>query len=130
MYKLSEDGKLVTESHVAAAPYAWPLAHDVRPKDQSLGAKTCADCHTTDSPFFFAKLPVDGPVPAGLEPVEMVSLQGISRAYIWAFNFSFVFRPWLKIVTWSACGLIGLVLLLYGLRALSAITRVCVEDKA
>ncbi|MEN6306401.1 MAG: hypothetical protein ABFD91_01490 [Anaerohalosphaeraceae bacterium] len=130
MYKLGEDGKLLTESHAAAAPYAWPLAHDVRPKDQSLGAKSCADCHTTDSAFFFAKLPVDGPVPAGLEPVEMASLQGVSKLYVWAFNFSFVFRPWLKIVTWSACGLIALVLLLYGLKALSAITRVCVEDKA
>jgi hypothetical protein len=25
MYKLGEDGKLLNESHTAAAPYAWPL---------------------------------------------------------------------------------------------------------
>ncbi len=128
LHKIGQDGKLVSETNAAAAAYAWPLAHDVRPKDQSLGARSCADCHTTDSAFFFAKVPVDGPLPQGLEAVEMVRLQGLDRLYVWAFNASFVFRPWLKTVTLTACGLIGMILLLYGLKWLSAIARACVEE--
>ena len=34
------------------APYAWPLAHDVRPAQQALGARGCTECHTNGAPIF------------------------------------------------------------------------------
>lgn len=129
MYRRSIDGRLNSSVHPAAEPCAWAMAHDVRPAEQSLGVKSCADCHTTDSPFFFGKVPVDGPVAGQERLVEMVQLQGISRLYIWAFNFSFVFRPWMKAIALAACGLAGLVLLTYSLKAVKAISKKAMEDR-
>ncbi|MCI0499479.1 MAG: hypothetical protein L0Y36_07340 [Planctomycetales bacterium] len=130
MYRLTEDGRLDSDEHVAARPYAWPMAHDVRSAQQALGVRQCKDCHTTDSAFFFGKVPIDTPVRTGGEPefVEMTKLQGIDRLFMWAFNFSFVFRPMLKIVAFAACGLIGLVVLVWLLRAVAAMTQACSEE--
>jgi len=104
------------------------MAHDVRPAGQSLGVRKCVDCHTTDSPFFFAGVELDSPIQGGKQIVEMVKLQGIDRFYMWAFNASFIFRPMLKWVVFSACGLIGLVLLIYGLKAIVVISNACSEE--
>jgi hypothetical protein len=58
-----DDGKLtVISEHPAAKPYLWPIAHDVRPAAQSLGSRTCQDCHSIDAPFFFGKVCIDSPV--------------------------------------------------------------------
>ena len=129
LYRLTSDGKLDNVKDDAARPYAWPMAHDVRPTEQSLGVRKCKDCHTTDSPFFFGKVEVDTPVKAngGPELIEMIRLQGIDRLYMWAFNASFVFRPILKIVAFAACGLIALVIVAYFLRAVAVISNACAE---
>ncbi|HOK65995.1 MAG TPA: cytochrome c3 family protein [Anaerohalosphaeraceae bacterium] len=127
LYCLEADA-LVSTDHPAAEPYAWPIAHDVRPSKQALGTLGCADCHTTDSPFFFAPVPADSPI-AGMERfVPMVQLQGLSRLYVWAFNFSFVFRPWMKAVCLCACGLVGLVLLAYAVKAAAVLSEKAVEE--
>ncbi len=128
LYQRTDDGTVQASAHPAAGAYAWPLAHDVRPAEQSLGVRSCADCHTTDSPFFFAGVEMDSPVQGDKQFVKMVELQGIDRFYMWAFNASFIFRPMLKIVAFSACGLIGLVLLIYGLKALVVISRACAQE--
>jgi len=130
LYQLDAEGKITSVDHDAAKPYAWPMAHDVRPAEQSLGVRNCKDCHTTDSAFFFGKTEVDTPINMGgsTEFIEMVELQGINRLYIWAFNASFVFRPFLKIVAFAACGLIALVLLTYTVRAVAAISHACTEE--
>jgi hypothetical protein len=47
---------------------------------------------------------------------------------MWAFNASFVFRPMLKVVAFAACGLIGLALLIYGLKALVVVSRACAKE--
>ena len=132
LYQLNADNKLQGAEHPLAKPYAWPMAHDVRSAEQSLGVRKCEDCHTTDSPVFFGKVQVDSPVKPddGPEFVEMVELQGIDRLYMWAFNLSFVFRPFLKIVAFSACGLIGLVLLTYVLKAVAAFSDTCAKEDA
>jgi hypothetical protein len=132
LYQLNDAGKIETQSNTAAEPYAWPLAHDVRPAEQALGVRKCKDCHTTDSAFFFGKLEMDSPVTLEDKPqfVGMVKLQGIDRLYMWAFNFSFVFRPFLKIVAFAACGLIGLVLLTYVIKAIAAFTNACAKEDA
>jgi hypothetical protein len=59
----------------------------------------------------------------------MVAFQDISPFYAWAFSASFVFRPFFKIVGIGASGILALVLLLYGLRALGAVARVLAEDE-
>ena len=62
LYSLDDGGKLASADNNMAEPYLWPIAHDVRPAAQSLGARKCEDCHSTGSPFFFGKVPVDSPV--------------------------------------------------------------------
>ena len=79
----------------------------------------------------FGSVVVDSPV-ASDEPAtkRMVDFQeGVSPAYAWAFAVSFVFRPYFKIFALGACGIIGLVLLLYGLKALRAAAKVLAEEE-
>ena len=129
VYRLDESGKLrEPEEHPAAQPYLWPIAHNVRPAAQSLGVHNCGDCHSTDGPFFFGEVAVDTPVLSERDSVKkMVEFQGIGAFYAWAFAFSFVFRPFLKVVALGSCGLIGVVLLLYGLKALACVVKALAE---
>jgi hypothetical protein len=46
-----------------AAPYLWPIAHNVRPATQALGAKSCTECHSDDAKFFPQTLVGIGVVP-------------------------------------------------------------------
>jgi len=63
LYSLDDKGVLNEhKEHPAAQPYLWPIAHDVRPAAQSLGAGACEDCHSPEAPFFFGKVCVDSPV--------------------------------------------------------------------
>ena len=40
LYQLGEDGSAVSEKdHPAAAPYVWPVAHNVRPAAQFPGSR-------------------------------------------------------------------------------------------
>lgn len=129
VYRLDGEGELQVEAdHPAAAPYMWPLAHDVRPAAQSLGIRACTDCHATDKPFFFGDVAVDSPVVSATLTKEQIAFQAVGRAGAWAFAFSFVFRPWFKVVAIGAVAVIGIVLLLYGLKALGAVARVLAEQ--
>jgi len=129
LYRLDDSGKLgEPEEHPAAQPYLWPIAHNVRPAAQSLGVRRCEDCHSTDGPFFFGEVAVDTPVVSERDSVKkMVELEGIGAFYAWAFAFSFVFRPWLKVAALVSAGLIGIVLLLYGLKALACVVKTLAE---
>jgi len=63
LYRLDDSGELAEElDHPAAAPYMWPIAHNVRPAAQSLGARQCEDCHSPEAPFFKGRVCVDSPV--------------------------------------------------------------------
>ncbi len=128
LYHLDGDGDVQTVSHEAAGAYAWPMGHDVRPAQRALGVRGCADCHTTDAAFSFANVEMDTPVQGDMQFVQMVELQGIDHLYMKLFNASFVFRPVLKVVAYAACGVIGLVLLMYGLKALVVISRACAQE--
>ncbi len=132
LYSLGSDANSVEEQadHPAAQPYMWPLAHTVRPAPQALGIRYCTDCHAADSPLFFGTVAVDSPVASDTVATKrMVSFQDIRPFYAWAFSASFVFRPFFKIVALGASAILGLVLLLYGLRALKAVARVLAEDE-
>ena len=131
LYRLNDAGEVVEQpDHPAAAPYLWPIAHTVRPAAQALGIRYCTDCHSTTSPFFFGSVVVDSPLKTS-EPMtsQMVSFQQISPTYAWAFSASFVFRPWFKIVAGSSAAVLGVVLLLYGLKALAAVAKALAEDE-
>ena len=56
IFERGPDGKVKSTPHRIADPYFWPIAHDVRPVGESLGAKGCGDCHSKDSPFFFGNV--------------------------------------------------------------------------
>jgi hypothetical protein len=131
LYRLNEGGTLASyPDHRAAAAYTWPIAHNVRPAGQSLGVGKCTVCHSTGSPFFFGKVAVDSPV-ASLSSLTKVQyeFQQAPHGRTWAFAMSFVFRPWFKVMAIGSAGLIGLVLLLYSLRALGAAARVLAEQE-
>jgi len=121
LYRL-DDGKLVASEHPAAEPYAWPLAHDVRPATGALGAGGCTDCHSADSPFFFGEVTAGTPATFG-EPavVKMVDLQGLDAIKVKALAMSFVWRTMFKIVGFIAVGVAAVVLIRYGCLGLGGI---------
>lgn len=131
LYRLGDPNELVEVSdHPAAKPYLWPIAHNVRPATQSLGVRYCTDCHSASAPFLFGTVAVDSPIATETPAAkEMVSFQDIGRFYAWAFASSFVFRPWFKIVSLVSVAIIGVVLLLYALKALGAVARMLAEDE-
>ncbi len=128
LYTLEAAGGLISVEHESAAPYMWPIAHDVRPAAQSLGVRQCEDCHSTDSPFFFASVSIDTPVDSARTVRQMVAFQDLPRTYTKAFAFTFVFRPWLKVVTLLSSLLILGVLVLYALKALGFVAKVVVRN--
>jgi hypothetical protein len=128
LYSLDEGGKLMSADSNMAAPYMWPIAHDIRPAAQSLGVRNCQDCHTTNSPFLFGLVSIDSPL-KNLTGREMVAFEDLPRFYTKAFAFSFVFRPWLKVVAILSSLVILGVLVLYALKALGFVAKVVVGDE-
>ncbi len=130
LYSLDDKGVLQKQAnHPAAQPYLWSIAHDVRPAAQSLGVRSCQDCHAINSPFFFGAVIVDSPVVEDRIAVKkMVEFEGLNAFYAWAFAFSFVFRPWLKVVVICSCAILAAVLLLYALKALSRVTKLFADE--
>ena len=124
VYRKHENGQLIHELHPAAQPYAWPIAHDIRPAEQSLGIRGCGDCHDTDAPFYFANLEIDSPLNAQKEVYKnMIEFQDKNIISAWVFSFSFLFRPWLKFIIIVSWFVIAGVLLLYAFKGLSYLTH-------
>ena len=126
LYRISDEGTLASEDgNEAAAPYSWPLAHDVRPATQSLGvSRNCSDCHSDDSPFFFGEVEAAGPAAVG-EPVvvKMYEFQARDPATLHAWALSYQGRPVFKIVGYAAAAVLAALLILYLFYGLAAITR-------
>lgn len=127
LYRLNDKGELIATEHDAAKPYLWPIAHDVRPVMQSLGVRRCEECHSTDAPFFFAEVEVDTPIASEKGAVKkMIEFQQLRPVYTKLFAFSFIFRPFLKVVALCSSAILAAVLLLYTLKALGCIAKVLV----
>ncbi len=103
-------------SNVALAELAkrvpWTISHGVQPAPEAHGAKSCADCHSMDSPFFFSTATV---VPFGDEGQPLTqpmyerlgySLGGI-QVGAWREN---VLKPFSK---WVVLGVLLIMLLHY-----------------
>jgi len=117
---MTQSGELSAEDHPVAEPYSWAFAHDVRPATQSLGIRSCGDCHAIDSPFYFAQIGIDTPVASQNGTAKrMVDFQDISSFYARLFGLSFVFRPALKIIVLAASAVLIMILLIYLLRGFS-----------
>jgi hypothetical protein len=114
-HRVAPDTSIMAFDHNAAGPYTWPLAHDVRGAGQSLGARGCDDCHAIDSPLFFSEVQIDSLMasPAGENP-DMGAFSGLSGTYARIFALTFFFRPWLKIIAFSAVAVLLIVLFLRG----------------
>lgn len=118
------DGRMTRNLHDAAKPYAWPIAHDVRPKAQSLGIRGCADCHDTNAPFHLGSVTIASPFVVGADSVaRMTQYQTKSAASAWLFSMSFLFRPWLKLLIILSFLVIASVVLAYAFRGIGTITR-------
>lgn len=131
IWRLDNSTLTMVSGHPAAKPYMWPIAHDVRPAAQSLGVRNCQDCHATDAPFFFGNVAVDSPIVSdrsSLKTKTMVEFQDIDPIRAWIFAFSFVFRPWMKVVAIGAAAVLGVILLLFALKALASIVKVFSEQ--
>ena len=119
------DGGTVTGAeHPAAAEYAWPLAHDVRPASRALGAGGCTDCHAADAPFHFGR--VRAVTPGALEdPVVKVmhEFQGLDPMYLRTLGASLQGRTVFDWIGIAASAVLALVLLLYGFQGLERLLR-------
>lgn len=112
VWSLSADGQLTAKVERAAEPVSWSVGHDVRPARLARGAKPakCADCHTVDAPFFFAKVTSTGPL---LTTRTLIKAQnefmGLSGSYNKVFGTTFLMRPYFKIFLWTVFALLALV---------------------
>jgi hypothetical protein len=111
-YRLGADEKVETFANKAADPYAWRLAHDVRPARWSSGASGCYECHSLGTPIFDGKVTAVGPAPDAEPPTQiMAELAGFNRMQIDAWNQSFQGRTAFKWFGFISAGVVGLILL-------------------
>jgi len=125
LYQLDEKQQaVVTSKHKAAEPYAWALAHDVRPARWSLGAKGCTECHAPDAPIFYSKAIASAPIP-DTKPVakSAYELQGLDKPLLEAWEQSFKGRSAFKVFAGILMGLVALVLTLYVLLAINGVVK-------
>jgi hypothetical protein len=119
MFRRAKNGTLVADGNIAAAPVVWPLAHNVRPAQQSLGWKGCTDCHSGGSDFFFAKIKGTGPLlTKETEKLSAASAMGLGGLFQRVFGLSFIVRPVFKIVLGICAFVAGALLVAAGLTAL------------
>lgn len=90
----------------AAEPYAWPMAHTVRPASQSLGIGGCTDCHRTDAPLFATEVRPVGLLPGQeTEAFAISDIQGLDVEKLSIWNSMFDGRSLFKVLGLIALGL-------------------------
>jgi len=122
MFRLGKNGTLVSDSQAAAEPVVWPLAHNVRPAQQSLGWKGCTDCHSGGSDFFFTQIKGTGPLlTKKVEKRSASAFMGLGGLFQRIFGLSFIVRPVFKLVLAVCAFVAGSLLFLAGLVALGRV---------
>lgn len=112
VFSLDEKSKLAGADDPVAKPYSWPVAHDIRPAAQSLGARGCTDCHTSEAPFYFATVALDTPVASEQNrTLAMTSFEGCSNTYIESLAYTFLFRGIFKIYLLIAGAILSLAVI-------------------
>jgi len=112
VFRLGTDDELVEFAHHAAQPYAWRLAHDVRPAREACGAGGCLECHATGAPIFEGEVTAISAVPEE-QPItrSMVEFSGYDKQKLDAWSASFLGRRWFKYAGFAAMGIVGFILL-------------------
>lgn len=130
MFRLDEKGVLQADDHPAAAPVAWPMAHQVRPARQSLGWNGCTDCHTATSDFFFSRVEGRGPLLTSKTTSSAgVSFMNLSHPYHRLFGLSYLGRPYFKIFLGIAAFVIGAILLTVLIQTIGRLTGLMEKRK-
>jgi hypothetical protein len=126
-YKLNGE-KLDAFDNEAAAPRSWPVAHDVKPAAEALGAKGCADCHANDAPFFFATVDAAAPMPVGTPTVlAMHQLQQLDPAFLNALEAGVLLRYVFVAISVALAIVLALALAHYGFTGLEGLARIIVS---
>lgn len=113
-YSSSESKELAREKY-EATPYAsvYKFSHDIAPARAALGSGGCKDCHSANSPFFFAPV-LEHPFDSNGKAVwtqqrKILGYDGSPRHYSGIPGIVARFFKWLTIVVMAA--LIGHILL-------------------
>jgi len=128
-YRLAQDGTAEEFDNEAAKPYAWKLAHDVRPARWSLGVNGCYDCHAAGAPIFEGKVTALGQAPDDeplMQAMYEIAESEFDKTKLDAWNQSFQGRTafkWLGFVSSGTVGLILLTYLLLGFNGLAGMIR-------
>lgn len=112
VWSLDATGAVQGKEEAVAAPVSWAVGHDVRGARMARGAKPakCADCHTVDSSFFFAKVESTGPLMTAHKMVkQQAQYMGLDGNYNRLFGAMFLVRPLFKIFLWVVFGFVALV---------------------
>jgi len=120
-------GDLVASEHAAAAPYSWPLGHDVRPASQSLGAGGCTDCHSNKAGFFYAAVDAAGPLSTGVPAVSaMYELETLDRGLLKALEVVALAQPVLVVGGLLLACVLAAAVLHFGFSGLESFLRLLV----
>ena len=123
MFRLDSQGNLEVMKHSAAQPVLWPLAHQVRPVQKSLGINGCADCHSLGSNFFFAEIQGTGPLKTSQKALRSAhSFMGMVGIYQRIFGVSFYARPVLKAILFISAFVMACIVLIMIIKLLGFIT--------
>ncbi len=121
-FRLGDDGSVEEFENAAAQPYAWKLAHNVRPAGYSSGVTGCYECHSLGSPIFEGRVTTLGQAPVP-EPVTqaMYELADLDKTKLDAWNLSFQSRALFKWFAFGAMGIVSVILLYYLLAGIDGI---------
>jgi hypothetical protein len=121
-YRLTEEGKLEILSHPAAEPYAWRMAHNVRPARWSAGATGCYECHSLDVPLVDGTVTALGPAPEE-SPVtkHMYEFASLDKVKMDVWSQSFQGRTIFKWFGFFASAIVCLVLLAAAVRGVQGL---------
>jgi hypothetical protein len=126
-YRLGAGDQVEDFTNPAADPYAWKLAHDVRPARWSSGVTGCFECHAPGTAIFDGQVAALGPAPDAAPPTEeMAELAGYDRVQIDAWNLSFQGRTafkWFGFVSAAVVAVILLSFVLLGVNGLFGLLR-------
>lgn len=128
IYSLA-DGKLNSAPSAAHSAYRWPLAHDVRPAAQALGARGCTDCHAGDAPIYFGSTSsaAGPPTPPGAQVMYELHESDPALARAWAIPMAY--RGAFAALAWTSIGALAVLLLGYAGAAIRGVSRACAGDE-
>lgn len=123
VHALGPEGGLTRTGENGAGAYFWPLAHAVRPAQQSLGVRGCTDCHAGDSAIFFGSTATRSAFAASQPAVAMHEFHGYDPTLATAWAAVFRSRDLGKWVLAVVCSVLALALLRWAAESLAPRSR-------